>query len=159
MTIASNAKTRVFVSASTTIPSNLTGFEALTWIEVGSIEDAGAISGDSASEIKVEMLGNARVQKFKGARDGGDMKIVCGYDAADLGQNALRTAAKDDFNRPIKISLNDAPNATGTGSEFFFSALIMSAEVELKTSKDIIKQNFSLSVNSDVLSVPAAAGA
>lgn len=156
MTIASNAKTRLFVAASTTSVSTLVAFEALTWVEIKNVEDAGSF-GDKADEISVEFLGDARKRRFKGARDAGSMKIKVGFDAVDAGQVILRAAVSDDFNRPFKVVLNDAPAADGTGSEFYFSALVMGAEVELGQSKNVVTQSFDVAISSDVLNVAPAA--
>jgi hypothetical protein len=158
MTIASNAKTKVYVGGTASM-ANIAAYDAETWTEIGSIEDAGSV-GDTASEIKAEFLGDARVRKFKGARDAGSMKLEVGFNVSDLGQIALRLAATDDFPRNFKVVLNDKPNlTTGTNTEFFFAALVMSAEVGMGSSKGIVKQTFDLSISTEILLDPATAGA
>lgn len=70
-----------------------TGFEALTWGEVGNIANIGE-RGDSHANIATPGdLKTGRVSNHKGAADGGEISISCHTeDFDDSGQDTVRTA-------------------------------------------------------------------
>lgn len=72
----------------------ITALAALTYTEVGEVEDAGTQS-DDATVTSFTPLKSRRVKKFKGALDAGTQQIVIGADISDAGQGAMQTAYLD----------------------------------------------------------------
>ena len=162
MGITATAKAKIFIGASTyPTGSNptlaVTDYSGDTYTAINEVSDLGDF-GDTASEIKFESISDSRVLKVNGTRDAGDLSLVVGRDAVDPGQIAARAAAKTDFNHAFKITMNDAPNATGTGTTFFFRGLVQSASNKFAGPNNIVMTTFKLAINSDILEVAPAAG-
>lgn len=136
-------------------PANLAAYEALTWTEVGEIEDLGEF-GDTFSSVTFTSLADGRVRKYKGTADAGDMTLTLGFDSGDAGQQAIATAHKDrgkgDY--PIKIALNDAP-AAGDPTTFYFRGKVMDNKVAPGNADNVVRRNVTIGINSDILEVAA----
>lgn len=111
-----------FYICETPQPSNLdqSGFEALTWVEVGNIvtfPDFGV-----SDNIVTQDYANTDVsQKQKGFRNASDTETVVGFDPDDLGQDALRNAAGTRTNYAMKLESSDSPNAATTTNTIRYS--------------------------------------
>ena len=163
MGITATAKAKIFIGSKTyatgsnpslAIADYTTGE---TYTQINEVSDLGEF-GDSVSEIKFESVSDSRVFKVNGTRDAGDMSLVVARDAGDAGQGLARSASKDDFNRSYKIVMNDAPNATGTGTTFYFRALSQSATNKFSGPNNVVMTTFKLAINSDILEVAPVAG-
>lgn len=130
-------------------------FNAQSWIEVDHVEGLGSF-GDTASEITFDAINRGRTQKLKGTLNAGNLEGVAGIDAADVGQIALRAAMKTPYDYAFKVQFNDAPNG-GTPSQRMFIAKVMSTVEALDTANNVMKLNFSLAINSNIVEVAAAA--
>lgn len=106
-----NAGSKLFVCAT---PQNddldQAGYEALTWVEVGSVGSHGEV-GPQTNILTYDTWNTKVIQKAKGMTDAGSPEIEVARDATDPGQDILRTAAKSNFNYAFKIVRNDKPNA------------------------------------------------
>src|SRR5215210_8942445 len=91
ITTASGTKIYVSSAAAAASVDTQAEFEALTWVEVGLVEDVGEF-GDESNPVTFAALGDARVRRSKGARDAGILSITCGWDTADVGQIKLIAA-------------------------------------------------------------------
>ena len=163
MGMTATAKAKIYIGTTTYgTGSNpalaVTDFTADTFTEIKEVSDLGSF-GDTASEIKFETVSDGRVLKLNGTRDAGDLSLVVGRDATDPGQNSARAAAKADFNRSFKVVMNDAPNASGTPTTFFFRGLVQSAESKFSGPNNVVTQTFKIAINSEILEVPATVGA
>jgi hypothetical protein len=90
------SKALIFIGASTyptdqQTPLALAGFTADTYTQIGKLTSIGDF-GDTAEEIKVNTISDARVYKMKGQRDAGDMALEMLFDDADPGQIAIMAA-------------------------------------------------------------------
>ena len=56
--------------------------------------------------------------------------------------------------------MNDAPNAGGTGTTFYYRGLVQSATNKFSGPNNVVMQTFKIAINSDILEVaPVAAAA
>lgn len=137
----------------TTDESALVDFEALTgWLEVKEIEDFGQ-HGDESNEVTFAALGDRRVRKLKGSRNAGTMAIVAGRDPLDAGQNAMIAAEKTDYEYAFKVVYADAQDETYTDSVEYFIGLVMSRPTNVGTVDNVIRRNFNVAINSDIIEV------
>ena len=131
-------------------------FTSVTWTQINPMESIGSL-GDTASEITFDGISNARTQKLKGVRNAGNMECVAGIDYADDGQIAVLAAEKTPYDYAFKLAFNDAPPGVGsTPSERKFIAKVMSAAEQLDTASSVMKFNFTLGINSNIVRTDAA---
>ena len=105
--------------------------------------------------VTFDGIGDKRTRTLKGTRSAGTMEVVCGIDPADAGQLAVIAAEKTIHDYAFKLVLNDAPPA-GTPSERYFIAKVMSQSEQFDQANNVMKLNFSLGVNSNIVRVAAA---
>ena len=91
MAVQTSALSKLYISNASTTVSTQSAFEALTFVEVGEIEDMGEF-GSEFSTINFTSLGDRLVRKFKGTEDPGTMTLQMGMDPDDTGQDMLNTA-------------------------------------------------------------------
>lgn len=155
MALSDGLGTKIFIGPVTTTDDTST-YAALTgWKEIGEVESIGEF-GDSASAINFTSLSKSRVRKRKGARDAGDVSVVCANIPDDEGQLAAITAEGTRFTYAFKVVANDAPDADGSESEFYFGALVMSKRLNVGASNAVNKRTFNLAIDTDIHEVPAA---
>jgi hypothetical protein len=135
-----------------------TEFAALTWTEITLVESIGEY-GDSSSSVTAAVLGDGRMRKAKGSRDAGNMDLVVFPAPDDAGQQALIAAEATYSNFAFKIVLPNRLNATGTDQIDYFRALVMSKRLNVGGNDNIVRQTFSMGVNSAIATTPATAGA
>lgn len=153
MTVNTAAGTRVFIG---TVGQAVTQgeFEADSYIEVGEVEDLGEF-GDTAEEVNFTALANRRVRKFKGSFNAGTMTVVAGSDPADTGQAALLAAFATDFDYNFKVQLNDEVTEGGTPTTLYFRGKVMDKRRNVGQVNNIVRQNFAVGINSEILEVAA----
>jgi hypothetical protein len=54
--------------------------------------------------------------------------------------------------------MNDAPNATGTGTTFFFRGLVQSASNKFAGPNNVVMQTYKIAINSEILELAPVAG-
>lgn len=141
-----------------TVVDTLTEIKALTpFTEIGEAEDYGEV-GDDSPLVTFASVGDGRIRNLKGARNAGSITLVCARDPLDPGQQALVAAEKTKFQFAIKIELPDKPTPAGTNSFLYFRALVASARNRLGTNDNVMRQVFTLAVNSQVFEEPATTG-
>lgn len=153
MTVNTAAGTRVFIGTVGAATTQLE-FEADSYIEVGEVEDLGEF-GDTAEEVTFTALANRRVRKFKGSFNAGTMTIVAGSDPNDAGQAALLAAFAEDFDYNFKVQLNDEITEGGTGTVLYFRGKVMDKRRNVGQVNNIVRQNFAVGINSEILEVDA----
>lgn len=129
-------------------------FEALTWTEVGEVEDLGEF-GDEASEITFTALANRRVRKFKGTFDAGTVTVQAGSDPADPGQLAMIAAFASDLDFPFRVTLNDQLTLAGEPTTLYFGGKVMSKRRNVGDVENVVRQNFPVGINTEIIEVPA----
>ena len=87
---------------------------------MAEVEDLGNV-GDVATEVTAAAIGDGRIRKAKGARNGGTMNVICLHTAPlDAGQQAMMDAEETNDNYAFKIELPDAPPPSGTPHDQIF---------------------------------------
>jgi hypothetical protein len=145
------AGAKLLIATTPGIPANLAAYQALTWTEVGEVEDLGEF-GDESDSVSFTALADARTRKMKGPRDAGTMAIVVGDDMLDDGQIAMEAAEATNINWPFQIQLNDAITVGGDDSTHFFSGMVMSKRRNVGNVSNVVRRNFSVAVNTAILS-------
>lgn len=158
--ITATAKAAIYIG-STAYPTGQTTAPALadytseaSWTQIREITTIGDF-GDSADEIKVNTIDDARVYKLKGPRDAGDLALECAFVDGDPGQQALLTAMVADANYSFKIVLNN-PGATGKGTTTYFRGLVLSAQTKMGAANTAVMLSVKVAINSVPLAVAAS---
>lgn len=146
---ASGAK--LFIATTQALPANLAAYQALTWTEVGEVEDMGEF-GDESESVTFTALSDARTRKLKGPRDAGSQTVVVGDDMNDVGQIALEAAEASPLDHNFKVQLNDAVTIGGDDSLHFFRGLVMSKKRNVGNASNVVRRTFMIGINSAVLS-------
>jgi hypothetical protein len=129
-------------------------YEALTWVEIGLLEDLGEL-GDVSTEVTGAAIGDGRIRKAKGARNAGTMATIAFHDPFDVGQNAVIAAEATNNNFGFKLILPDSPTDVGSNTIQYFRGLVMSKGMRLGTNDNIMRRIFNIGVNSPVTEDPA----
>lgn len=90
------AGTAIAISAGKPSTQDKAGYVALTFTEVGNVEQLGTI-GATTEKVEFQPLKGPK-QKHKGPTDYGSLAPSIAHDPADAGQTLLRTAADPDNN-------------------------------------------------------------
>jgi hypothetical protein len=149
----SGSKFFISAAAAASTVDTVAEYEALTFTEVGEVEDLGNV-GDVSTEVTGAAIGDSRIRKAKGARNAGTMNVIC-FDSvpSDTGQTALINAEKTVDNYAFKVEF-PAP-AYGTPEIWYFRGLVMSNELRLGTNDNIRRKAFNIGVNSAITIDPA----
>lgn len=151
---ASGAK--IFVGPAVTTGTDTTSeFAALTYVEVGLVESLGEF-GDESAAVNFTALNDARVRKAKGSRDAGMLALTVAHDVSDAGQAALEAAEATNNKFAFKVVYPDRPTSSGTDSIDYFRALVMSKRKNVGSADNVIRRTYSLGIDSQIFSVPAA---
>lgn len=159
MTVATAAGSKFYIASSGGAPDpgtpvNQSAYEALTWTEVGEVEDLGEF-GDEANEVTFTSLGDRRTRKYKGSYNAGNIPVVCGSDPSDTGQSYMAAALAEDFDYPFKIELNDEVTIGGTPTTLYCYGKVMTKRRNVGNSENIVRQSFTVGVNSEFIEVAA----
>ena len=157
--IQTTSGSKFWISEDAALPATdtLAEYEALTWIEIGMIEDLGEV-GDVSTEVSGASIGDGRVRKAKGARNAGTMAVITFHDPFDLGQLKLIEAEGTNDNYAFKIELADGPPTPGTNTFQYFRGLVMSKGLRLGTNDNIMRRVFNIGVNTAITEEPADDG-
>lgn len=134
-------------------PATYEGLSA-SFVSINPVESIGKF-GDSSANVDFTSLTDSRVRKNKGARDAGDITLVCAWDAEDAGQVALIAGEKTNKKYAFKIVLPDAPTDVGTNTAIYFRALVSTDPYNIGTANDTIKREYTLRLDSALTEVPA----
>lgn len=155
MAIASSTGAKIYIGPANSTADDHTTYVALTpYTEVKEVESIGEF-GDQASTITFTSLGDARTRKRKGVRDAGDLNVVAANDPLDAGQKLMIAAQATDFSYAFEVLLADGADANDTDSTFYFRALVSSARLNVGAANNIIKRNFAVLIDSQVIERPS----
>lgn len=96
MSSTTAAGTAIGISAAAPATFDATGYAALTFTEIGGVEQIGAI-GATTNKVEFQPLKGPK-EKHKGSTDYGSLQPSMAHDDDDAGQTLLRTAAEPDNN-------------------------------------------------------------
>lgn len=151
MTVNTASGSKLFIGG-TTPTATLVAFQALTWVEVGEIEDLGEF-GDESGQVTFTSLGDGRTRKLKGPRDAGAITVVCGDDPLNTGQIAMEAAEANPLAYNFKIMLADAITIGGDNSEHYFRGKVFSKRRNVGNASNVVKRTFTVGVDTAILSV------
>jgi hypothetical protein len=155
MAIGPSAGAKVYIGP-VTAAATASAYAALTWVEIGGVESVGEFGATSA-EVSFTPLSGGLVRKFKGARDPGNVPVVCARDPIDLGQIAAIAAEATKFSYAIKILLEDSADADDVDSIIYFHARVMGKPTNIGGANDLTKRTFSLGIDTLPIEVPSVA--
>lgn len=148
--MASNAITaagsKLFVSAVLPATYDKTGFEALTWTEVGEVTEIPAF-GKVYTIVNHLPLGQRQTIKRKGSYDNGEVDVPYAYDATDDAGQVIMTAAVDSDNSyAFKVDLKDPALKS-----IYFTAQVTSQPLTVGSTDSIVMMNSTLAIDGDIL--------
>ena len=153
-----NSGSKFFISS---LPTNtdldLTGFEALTWVQVKGVGSHGE-TGVNTNIVSYDTWDTEFVQKAKGTSNAGDPEVELARIAADAGQLLMRTAG-DHFNKnnySFKIEKNDAPSG-GTPTFVYNRGLVAGPRTPNGRNEDFVLEMFTLALQQQQIIDEAAA--
>jgi len=140
-----------FTSAGTTIAIgdgspgtyDISGFEALTFTEIGEVSDLGEF-GREYNEVTFNPLGNRRTVKRKGSYNDGSVSMTVARVPGDAGQTALTSALDYDGSGPFRVVLQD-------GTSLYFEAQVMSYTTNVGSVDQITTASVTLGITNDIL--------
>jgi hypothetical protein len=145
-----------FTSAGTTIsltdsePTTYdsTGFEALTFTEVGEVSDLGEF-GREYAEVTFNPLGDRRTVKRKGSYNDGNISMSVARVPSDAGQTLLQTALDSDDSYYFEVVLQD-------GTTLYFAAQVMSYTTNVGGVDQITSASVTIGITNDIIEVAPA---
>ena len=157
MTVPTSSGARLFIGPANDTADELAEFQAITWTEVGEVEDMGEF-GDAWNSANFAALKDGRVRKYKTTRDAGDAEMVLGFDAGNAGQVALVAAIESKQDYPFKIILDDEDeDSPANPTTWYFRAKVMSNRRRIGNSETgAVRRAVTVAVNSAVIEQAAA---
>lgn len=135
--------------------ATLTGGGVTAWTEILEIESLGDF-GDTSANVNFSSIQDGRVRKLKGSRDAGNMALICGFDARDPGQLALRAAQATSFQFAFKMVASDKRLPSDEPTIFYFNGLVESQKTNFGTSNNVAKTTFTIGINTAIGELPSA---
>jgi len=134
--------TKLWMSATAPTTFDVTGYDALTWTEIGAVESIGEF-GPEASIGTYTPLGTGVACKFMGTTDNGELSLTI----AKTDDTALATfigKQGDATSTAFKIELSAG---TTKKLRYMFMGLVKSAKVSIGTGDDVVKITSSIVLN------------
>lgn len=97
------AGTTIGISAGTPATFDGTGYAALTYTNIGNIEDGGS-HGRTYAEVTFNPIDTRGTQKFKGSFNEGNKSLSIGCNSDDAGMILLKTALTSDGDYSFKVT-------------------------------------------------------
>lgn len=146
MTAAGSA---LAISIATPATNDATGFNALTFTDVGQVEKIGAF-GASFAKVEFQPLKGAK-QKFKGSADYGALQPSYAIDSLDAGQTLMQTSADDETQKlySFRVTLQD-------GSKRFFQGRNFGNPETVDGADSMIMANPAIEICTKIVRAPAA---
>ena len=154
MAISTSAGTKIYIGPVNTTANTKSAYAALSYTEIGGVETISEF-GDTAQIATFLGLGDARVRKYKGADDAGDVTITVGNDATNAGQIAAIAASKTKFDYAFKVVTADGADSNDTDSTFYFRGPMTSRRVTIGGANDVTKRAFVIAINSEIIEDPS----
>ncbi len=109
--MATQSGKKLFICV-TPAPNDLTQaeFEAAAWVQVKKVGSVDTIGTDT-NVVSYDTWDRDVTDKDKGMSNAGDPTVETKREATDVGQIAIRAAAKTKYKYPFKIEMSDAPDA------------------------------------------------
>ena len=152
MAFSTGSGTQIYIGPAVTKAESdtLAEMQALSpWVEIGEVSSMGEF-GDQSNDVTFGSLGDSRMRHTKGLRDAGTMVLTVARDFADAGQQALLDAEGTNLEYAFKVVYDDATTVSGTGTNEFFRAKVMSKRSNVGSADNVITRTFNLGINSEI---------
>ncbi|EJL34122.1 hypothetical protein [Novosphingobium sp. AP12] len=149
MTSSTAAGTSIAISAAVPATQDAAGYAALTYTDIGGVEQIGAI-GATTNKVEFQPLKGAK-EKHKGSTDYGSLQPSLAHDEADAGQTLLRTASEP-TNNALYAHCVTYPN----GAKRYFQARVFGYPENIGNADSIIMVNPTIEINTRIVKVAAA---
>ena len=103
MGVGTVAGTAIGISAVLPVTYNVAGYVALTFTNIGNIEDGGE-HGREYAEVTFNPIDTRATRKYKGSFNEGNKTLSIGYDSDDAGMILLKTALHDDNDYAFEVA-------------------------------------------------------
>lgn len=150
MTVQTTTGMVVSVSAASPAAYTQTGFEDLTFTEIGEVTSVGEYGG-SANEVEHTPLKSGEIQVFKGVINNGSPSFEYANDSSDAGQLILQAG----FNGAEKFTLHSFKIEYSDGETDYFTSYIFSATKNPGGSDTIVSGTAALRNQAAAITVPA----
>jgi len=136
------------VVASAPATEDQSGYEALSWTEVGKVISIGEL-GDTSEDVTFDILKTGRRSHVSGVKDLGEISVVLEYDRADAGLTILETANNGNTTHSFKVTDTD-------GDDFYFQGVIANLRDSERSASAYKGQTFVIRGQTGVTKVDGA---
>lgn len=133
------AQTTFAISAVLPATHDITGFEALTFTNIGEVIDGGS-AGKSFNKVDYSPLASGEVLSLKGSFTQGTRDLQLGLDVTDAGQIIVISALDSFVSHAFKITFQD-------GSVIYYTATVDSYTTDIGTIDSIVGSSVSMAQN------------
>jgi hypothetical protein len=137
------------ISASAPATHDETGFDALTFTNVGEITNIGEF-GKEWALVTHSPLGSRGIQKSKGSYNNGTLTPSLALDPDDAGQTAMTTARESQSSVYFAITLQD-------GTIFYLAGKVMSFKPNIGGNDDVVTASTTIEIDPEEILEKAAA--
>lgn len=159
MAAQTGAGKKFYISPTTGEQANQAAYEALAWTEVEWVESIGEV-GDTTAAVTLTLLGDARVQKFKGSSDAGTAPVTFAFkdDAygSPLGGQGRMLAANADTTSTVynfKISYEDSTASPLVHTTRFFGGQVGTFVESIDGADEIVRITSEVRINTPIVRV------
>jgi len=145
------AGTGLAISAATPATQTPEGYAALTFTEVGGVEQVGAFG--ATTEVTTFQPLKGPQEKYKGPTNYGSVQPAIAHDDDDAGQTLLRAAADDLSNKLYSIEVT-YPD----GAKRYFGARVFGYPENVQGAAAMLMANPSIEISTTIVKVAAPAG-
>lgn len=147
MTSTTAAGSALAISAAAPATADAAGYAALTYTEIGQIEQIGPI-GAVYSKVEFTPLKGAK-QKHKGSVDYGSLQPNLAHDPTDAGQTLLRTAADSNSLYSFMVTYPD-------GAKRYFQGRVFGYPENVGGADSILMANPTIEISTSIVKVAGA---
>lgn len=141
-----SAGTGLAISAADPATQDAAGYVALTWTEIGQVEQIGGI-GAVYNKVEFQPLKGPK-QKHKGSVDYGSLTPSLAHDDEDAGQTLLRTASGSNDLHSFRVTYPD-------GAIRYFQGRVFGYPENVGNADSILMANPTIEIDTVVVKVPA----
>jgi len=149
MTAMTAAGTKIGISAATPATNDKAGYAALTYTNIGKVEQIGAF-GSTQEVVNFQPL-DGPLEKYKGPSNSGAIQPSLAHDDEDAGQTLLRTAADDKSSKlyPIQVTY---PN----GAKRHFGGRVFGYPETAGAANSMLMANPSIEISTEIFKTAAS---
>lgn len=135
------------VAASTPAAESQSGYEAISFTEVGLVVSIGEF-GDTHEDLTSNLLKTGRTDHSNGTKDGGEVPVTIEYSGTDAGLTIIKAGNGGATTHSFKITDPD-------GDDYYFQGVIANLRHRERTTSTKKGFSFVMRVNTGVTEVAA----